>query len=123
MRQRTPGGRSAAKSYTHSRALVQRPSPREAAASSHDTVSGAGARGSPKWMALALKRALICRTCATSPCGPSAVMVRAWALAAAAPASQTRERRTRRRRRGAETVKGMGDPVGGAVGRQSGWIA
>ncbi len=85
--QRTPGGRSAAKSKTHSRSLVQRPVPRVASGSLQATASGAGAAASPKRTAGASNLATTWRTRATSPWGDRLVIVSAWAAPAAARAS------------------------------------
>jgi hypothetical protein len=87
--QRTPGGRSRSKSYTHSRSLVQRPVPLLTCASLQRSSSGAGALGSPKVMTALSNLATTWRTRATSPCGENWVICKAWALPAASrPSSQ-----------------------------------
>ena len=111
-RQRTPGGRSASNWYTHSRAPRQRPWPRTAAALSQSTRSGSGAPASPKRTASSLNLATTWLTRDTSPCGLSALMVRAWALVATARLPRAIKARRRAADGGHEAVMAAGQGGG-----------
>ena len=85
----------------------------------HVACSGAGALGSPKRTASSLNLATTCRTCATSPCGLSVVMLSACApVAISVLANQHKVCRTGRGVRGANAGKDMGNRTAGADGQR-----
>jgi hypothetical protein len=86
--QRVPGGSASRKSYSQTRSLAQRPEPARVAPS-QATPSGSGSRRSPNGTTASENFTVTWRTCATSPCGLTDVMVaaRAGPGAAASTAS------------------------------------
>src|SRR5713101_4272808 len=97
--QRTPAGRSRAKSYAHSRLSIQRALPASGQAISNTSVAG---RGSPSGTIGAENRAVTWRTPLTTPCGLKLVIwagAGAWAVARAGTLSAAARRSSATARR------------------------
>ena len=94
--QRVPGGTASRKSYSQTRSLAQRLVP-AGTAPWQLSVNGSGSRRSPNGTTASENLTVIWRTCATSPCGLTLVMVAAGAAAFANRLIANRVRRRWRR--------------------------